>query len=106
MKYVDLAKKANESQDVETRANANAPVLKAELESIVKSQEAKIIKLKAKLTQAEANVDKARGYMTDSGESWLSKVNAAKNSRDEIAEDLKVAELEYDDAKSELAIFA
>ena len=106
MKYVDLAKLANESQDVATKANANAPILKAELESIVKSQEAKIIKLNAKLTQAEINVDKARGYITDSGETWLSKVNTAKNTRDEIAEDLRVAQAEFDDAKSELGLFA
>ena len=106
MKYVDLAEKANTTQTAKEQASANAPVLKAELESIVKSKEAAIIKLKAKFKKSEADVDTARGYITDSGEHWLSRVNRAKDVRDQLAEELKVAELEFEDASSELALFS
>jgi hypothetical protein len=104
-KYKELAKKANVEENIDLQIENNEPILKAEIEAMVQSQKATVIRAKNTYDQAEKAVDKARGYITDKGSVYISKVNAAKDARDQAAEALKIAEENLEDLEEELKLF-
>ena len=104
-KYTELAKAANQEENILTKIENNEPILKAEVEAMVQSQKATVIRATNTFNQAEKAVDKARGYITDSGKVYMSKVDVAKDARDQAAEELKVAEARLEDLEAELKLF-
>lgn len=105
-KYTELAKKANEAENIELQIAKAEPLLKVRLEAIISSQKATVMVAKANLTEAEANVDKVRGNITTDASAWVKNLNAAKDARDQAAEEVRVAEDFLDDLEDELKLFA
>ncbi len=105
-KYTELAKKANEVENIETKISASEPILKVRLEAIISSQKATVMVAKSELAVAEANVDKVRGKITVDANGWVRNLNEAKDARDRAAEEVKVAEDFLDDLEDELKLFA
>ena len=104
-KYTELAKAANQEENILTKIENNEPILKAEVEAMVQSQKATVIRSRNVYNQAEKAVDKARGFITDKGSDYMRKVDAAKDARDQAAEELKVAEARLEDLEAELKLF-
>ena len=105
-KYVELAVKVNQVEDVKTKAEKSAPILNAKLKAIVSSQEAKVMEAQAELAEKEAAVETARGYITTDAQYWLKKLNDAKTSRDQAAEELNIAQEYLEELQEELKLFA
>lgn len=104
-KYTELAKKINQQEDIDSKIIKAEPVLKARLEAIISSQKATVMLASSNLTEAEAAVDKARGYITNDAKAWLQGVDRAKTARDEAAEELRVSEEYLEDLEAELKLF-
>ena len=104
-KYTELAIKVNQVEDVKTKAEKTAPILAAKLNAVVSSQMAKVMECEATLAEAEQAVDVARGCITTDAQAWLRKLNAAKESRDVAAEELRVAQEYLAELKEELKLF-
>jgi hypothetical protein len=105
-KYTELAKKANQVEDIEVKIANAEPVLKAEVEAIVSQQKAVVIRAKSALEVAEKAVDVARGKVTDNGRTWLENLNSKKTQRDQAAEEFNLATELLEDYEAELKLFS
>lgn len=104
-KFVETAVANSKEKTAKEQAEKAQPVLKAMIEAKAKAQEAKIIGLKASLTEADASVEKAQGTVTTDADYYLETVFARMTSRDNVAEDLKVAETTLDEINDTLKVF-
>ena len=104
-KYTDLAKKVNQEENLDSKIIKSEPILKVKLEAIISSQKAAVMVAQAELAEKEAEVDKALGYITTDAATWVKRVDAAKNSRDQAAEQLNAEELRRDELEEYLKLF-
>lgn len=104
-KYTELAKKANQVENIEAQIENVELILKAEVEALVQTQRATVIRAKNTFSQCEKAVDKARGLITDKGSVYIRTLDAAKNARDEAAEQLRVEEDRLNDLQEDLKFF-
>ena len=106
-KYVDLVvKNAKEEGDVRIQAEELGSILGSKIEAQVKAQEAVIIERKIDLKQANSKVEAAQIARTRNVDAYLSGIKQAWVARDMAAEELQVAQDNYDKLTELAKLFA